>query len=122
LSRPEYQSQFFPGLLKHAPRHEFEGIHPQKRVGILRCFQLALLGGARVIETLAPGDARVGAGDDFSKDVNFGPDWHALSTSAGKVARTKNFVPPPSDMFLNELIWMSRVACGPLAAKNIAPI
>jgi NAD(P)H-dependent FMN reductase len=79
-----------------------EYIH--KAVGICGV-SAGALGGARVIETLLPVMRELGLVTIF-EDVNFG-QIGMLFDERGKLL-DENFV-RRVDMFLNELIWMSRV-------------
>src|SRR5438477_3168252 len=99
---PEYNHSF-PGLLKHALDMNLkEYIH--KAVGICGV-SAGVFGGARVIETLLPVMRELGLVTIF-EDVNFGRIG-SLFDERGKLLDEK-FV-RRVDMFLNELIWMSRV-------------
>src|SRR6266576_1648601 len=110
---PEYNHSF-PGLLKHALDMNLkEYIH--KAVGICGV-SAGALGGARVIETLLPVMRELGLVTIF-EDVNFGRIG-SLFDERGNLL-DENFV-RRVDMFLNELIWMSRVLRH--GRENIAPI
>src|SRR5438270_13748700 len=78
------QSQF-SRTAEARTRHEFEGIHPQSGRD-LRCFSWRS-GWRPCDRDSAPGDARVGARDDFRRR-QLRPDWHALRR-AREVARRK---------------------------------
>jgi len=93
----------FPGLLKHALDMNLkEYIH--KAVGICGV-SAGALGGARVIEPYCPSCAELGLVTIF-EDVNFGRIG-SLFDERGNLL-DENFV-RRVDVFLNELIWMSRV-------------
>ena len=99
---PEYNHSF-PGLLKHALDMNLkEYIH--KAVGICGV-SAGPFGGARVIESLLPVMRELGLVTIF-EDVNFGKIG-SLFDERGQLV-DQNFV-RRVDMFLNELIWMSRV-------------
>ena len=110
---PEYNHSF-PGLLKHALDMNLkEYIH--KAVGICGV-SAGAVGGARVIETLLPVMRELGLVTIF-EDVNFGRIG-SLFDERGNLL-DENFV-RRVDVFLNELIWMSRVLRH--GRENIAPI
>ena len=99
---PEYNHSF-PGLLKHALDMNLkEYIH--KAVGICGV-SAGPFGGTRVIESLLPVMRELGLVTIF-EDVNFGKIG-SLFDERGQLV-DQNFV-RRVDMFLNELIWMSRV-------------
>ena len=110
---PEYNHSF-PGLLKHALDMNLkEYIH--KAVGICGV-SAGAFGGARVIETLLPVMRELGLVTIF-EDVNFARIG-TLFDERGKLL-DENFV-RRVDMFLNELIWMSRVLRH--GRDNITPV
>jgi NAD(P)H-dependent FMN reductase len=110
---PEYNHSF-PGLLKHALDMNLkEYIH--KAVGICGV-SAGAFGGARVIESLLPVMRELGLVTIF-EDVNFGRIG-TLFDERGKLL-DENFV-RRVDVFLNELIWMSRVLRH--GRRNIAPV
>src|SRR5882762_1106807 len=102
LITPEY-NHGYPGLLKHALDMNLkEYIH--KAVGICGV-SAGPFGGARVIENLLPVMRELGLVAIFD-DVNFG-NVAKIFDDEGNLL-DQNFV-RRVDMFLNELIWMSRV-------------
>src|SRR5216110_1225061 len=110
---PEYNHSF-PGLLKHALDMNLkEYVH--KAVGICGV-SAGAFGGARVIEQLLPVVRELGLVTIF-EDVNFGKVG-TLFDERGKLL-DENFV-RRVDMFLNELIWMSRVLRH--GRDNITPV
>src|SRR5437879_11314060 len=110
---PEYNHSF-PGLLKHALDMNLkEYIH--KAVGICGV-SAGAFGGARVIETLLPVMRELGLVTIF-EDVNFARIG-TLFDELGKVL-DENYI-RRVDMFLNELIWMSRVLRH--GRDNITPV
>src|SRR5258705_3188759 len=110
---PEYNHSF-PGLLKHELDMCLkEYIH--KAVGICGV-SAGALGGARVIETLLPVMRELGLVTIF-EDVNFGRIGSLFDERGNLI--DDSFV-RRVDMFLNELIWMSRVLRH--GRENIAPI
>jgi len=99
---PEYNHSF-PGLLKHALDSCLkEYIH--KAVGICGV-SAGPFGGSRVIENLLPVMRELGLVTIF-EDVNFAKIAMVFDERGQLV--DQNFV-RRVDMFLNELIWMSRV-------------
>src|SRR5438445_11573205 len=113
LITPEY-NHGYPGLLKHALDMNLkEYIH--KAVGICGV-SAGAFGGARVIETLLPVMRELGLVPIFD-DVNFARIG-TLFDERGKLL-DENFV-RRVDMFLNELIWMSRVLRH--GRDNITPV
>jgi len=99
---PEYNHSF-PGLLKHALDMNLkEYIH--KAVGICGV-SAGVIGGARAIETLLPVMRELGLVTIF-EDINFGRIG-SLFDERGQLL-DENFV-RRVDIFLNELIWMSKV-------------
>src|ERR1700675_3170990 len=99
---PEY-NHGYPGLLKHALDMNLkEYIH--KAVGICGV-SAGPFGGARVIEALLPVMRELGLVTIF-EDVNFGRIGE-LFDERGKLL-DESFI-RRVDMFLNELIWMSRL-------------
>jgi NAD(P)H-dependent FMN reductase len=110
---PEYNHSF-PGLLKHALDSCLkEYIH--KAVGICGV-SAGPMGGSRVIESLLPVMRELGLVTIF-EDVNFAKIG-SLFDERGQLV-DQNFV-RRVDMFLNELIWMSRVLRH--GRENIAPV
>src|SRR6184192_2698051 len=110
---PEY-NHGYPGLLKHALDMNLkEYIH--KAVGICGV-SAGAFGGARVIETLLPVMRELGLVTIF-EDVNFARIG-TLFDERGKLL-DENFV-RRVDIFLNELIWMSRVLRH--GRDNITPV
>ena len=110
---PEYNHSF-PGLLKHALDMCLkEYIH--KAVGICGV-SAGIMGGPRVIESLLPVMRELGLVTIF-EDVNFGKIG-MLFDDRGNLL-DENFI-RRVDMFLNELIWMSRVLRH--GRQNIPPI
>ena len=110
---PEYNHSF-PGLLKHALDMNLkEYVH--KAVGICGV-SAGVFGGARVIETLLPVMRELGLVTIF-EDVNFGRIG-TLFDERGNLL-DQNFV-RRVDIFLNELIWMSRVLR--YGRENVAPV
>src|SRR6266404_5334206 len=110
---PEYNHSF-PGLLKHALDTNLkEYIH--KAVGICGV-SAGPFGGARVIESLLPVMRELGLVTIF-EDVNFGKIG-MLFDDRGNLL-DENFI-RRVDMFLNELIWMSRFLRH--GRQNIPPI
>src|SRR6266404_745780 len=110
---PEY-NHGYPGLLKHALDMCLkEYIH--KAVGICGV-SAGSFGGARVIESLLPVMRELGLVTIF-EDVNFGKIG-TLFDDRGNLL-DENFI-RRVDMFLNELIWMSRFLRH--GRQNIPPI
>src|ERR1700704_6172304 len=110
---PEY-NHGYPGLLKHALDMNLkEYIH--KAVGICGV-SAGQMGGARVIENLLPVMRELGLVTIF-EDVNFGKVG-SLFDERGTLL-DENFV-RRVDIFLSELIWMSRVLRH--GRESIAPV
>jgi NAD(P)H-dependent FMN reductase len=113
LVTPEY-NHGYPGLLKHALDMNLkEYIH--KAVGICGV-SAGQIGGARVIENLAPVMRELGLVIIF-EDVNFGT-VQTVFDKQGQLLKQEYI--GRVDKFLSELIWMARVLRH--GRENVAPV